>query len=387
MKIAIYSGEVPSTTFIERLIIGLSKAGLTIYLFGSVKKKIDYPPNVIVSVYQGRLSKFCQWLKWTFILNIFRKKDKQKLDKILRLQTSAGVRLAQLKAYPVLWYRPDVVHIQWAKSLEEWMWVQHFGIKLVLSLRGAHINYSPLANPKLTVSYRRNFPKVDAFHAVSEAIGKEAQKYGAAAEKIKIIYSGLDLSQFEPFGKTNYQPNKPFTILSVGRFHWIKGYHLALDAFSLLAQEGVPFKYNIIAGKANEELIFQINDLKLTDNVTILDSMTSENVYRHMQQADMLLIPSLKEGLANVALEAMALGLPVLSSNEGGMDEIIEHNKNGWLFKTLNTNDLAEKILQAIISTLEERQKIVVQARADIEQQHQVDRMISQMIELYDTCA
>ena len=74
-----------------------------------------------------------------------------------------------------------------------WLAILALGIKLVLSLRGAHINYSPIADLKLADMYRKNFPKVDAFHAVSKAIALEAQKYGAQKSNISVVYSGLDL--------------------------------------------------------------------------------------------------------------------------------------------------------------------------------------------------
>ena len=79
---------------------------------------------------------------------------------------------------PVVNNLPDIFHIQWAKSLEEWIFLKDiFDIKLVLSLRGSHITYSPLSNEKLAKNYVAYFPKVDCFHAVSLAIANEASKY------------------------------------------------------------------------------------------------------------------------------------------------------------------------------------------------------------------
>ena len=58
------------------------------------------------------------------------------------------------KYLPVILHLPEVFHIQWAKSTEEWLFLKKtFGVKLVLSLRGAHINYSPVADTLLAETY------------------------------------------------------------------------------------------------------------------------------------------------------------------------------------------------------------------------------------------
>ena len=360
---------------------------MTIYLFGHIKQRTTYPTKVTVTGYRGKFDKILLWLKWSVLLSLFRRKEKKKLDSILKHINKYGLRLAQLKAYPVLWYRPDVVHIQWAKSLEEFMWVQGFGMKVVLSLRGGHINYSPLANPVLAASYQKNFPKVDSFHAVSEAIGKEAQKYAALPQKIRTIYSGLDLEQFEAYRKKSYESKSSFTILSVGRFHWKKGYHLALDALFELKKKGFNFNYQLIAGLPTEEILFQVHDLGLEEKVQFMPRMRFEEVLNAMQQADVLLLPSMEEGIANVVLEAMAIGLPVLSSDCGGMAEVIRHQENGWLFKSLDTGDLTVKLEQVLQSSAQERKYLAELACKQVEKNHQADDMIQQMIELYQTCA
>ena len=59
----------------------------------------------------------------------------------------------------VLLHLPDIFHIQWAKDLDRWLFLKEkLSVKIVLSLRGAHINYSPLLNKSLADSYRANFP-------------------------------------------------------------------------------------------------------------------------------------------------------------------------------------------------------------------------------------
>ena len=100
-----------------------------------------------------------------------------------------------------------------------------FGVKIVVSLRGAHINYSPLADENLASQYCLLFPKIDRFHAVSKVIAREAGKYGASIQKTDVVHSAVNLEYLQLYVKTNWDAHNPFRFISVGRYHWKKGYH------------------------------------------------------------------------------------------------------------------------------------------------------------------
>lgn len=383
-KIAVYSGEIPSTTFIERLVDGISKRGVKVYLFGLQKKKKPYShPNICeVSHTENSFNKFFNLLKYSILLFFFRNKEKRKLDAFIKNHCT-NHRRARLKFYPVLYHRPDIFHIQWAKSITDWIWVKEFGIQLVLSLRGSHINYSPLANPQLAADYRRYFPQVDGFHAVSKAIAREAQKYGADPSKIKVIYSGLKSEKTDttPVQMTKH---KLFHLVSVGRSHWVKGYEYALQAMYLLKQQEIPFRYTIIGAEPNEELFFLSKQLQLTEHVQWLNYLPFEEVQQHLKTADVLLLSSVEEGIANVVLEAMQLGTLVLSTDCGGMREVIQDGKNGFIVPVRDPQKMAETIIKIISLSKEEKEKIIQKAKITIEQNHSDTKMVSDMMTLYN---
>jgi glycosyltransferase involved in cell wall biosynthesis len=381
LKIAIYSGEIPSTTFIERLIIGLSLTEHTVFLFGPKTIKVSYNNSIKVVAYaHNRFHKLLHLLKYTFLLSLFKPKDKRKLDQILRRQSKTHM-YDKVKSYPVLWHRPDIFHLQWAKGLEEWAWVQEFGITLVLSLRGAHINYSPIANLELAEMYQTYFPKVDAFHAVSKEMANEAQKYGAMNEKVKVIYSGLSPNVYK---KPKENQDELFKIISVGRPHWIKGYNYALDACKILKVNNFEFSYAIIGGSSDIEFLYQVHDLGLQDDVTLLHQKPYEEVQSMIHSADLLLLPSQKEGIANVVLEAMSLGTLVLSTDCGGIEEVITNGKNGFIVPIRDSKSMADKIME--ISNLSdiEKSRIKKEALKTIQHQHTEAQMVQDMLELYE---
>lgn len=379
-KIAIYSGEIPSTTFIERLITGVASAGYQVYVFGNLKKRTTYnEPNIHVIAYsQSKLQKAFQLLKYSMLLFLFKHKAKQKLDVFIK-NHSKNTTLSKLKYYPVLWYQPDIFHIQWAKSIGDWMWLQAFGTKIIVSLRGVHINYSPITIPEVAEMYRQNFPKVDAFHAVSKAIAVEAQKYHASADKIQVIYSGLPALELAP----SITESTTLKILSVGRSHWVKGYHYAIDACHILKNSGINFQYTIIGGKDSEELQFQIADLQLEKSLQLLGQLPFVEVQKLMQTADVLLLSSVEEGIANVVLEAMQLGTLVLSTDCGGLDEVIQDGVNGFLVPIRNPEAMAVAIQKIQGLSKEEKQKIIAAAKETIENRHTASKMVEGMLGLY----
>ena len=380
--IAIYSGEIPSTTFIERLVVGLANTNTSIYLFGTQKKKIKYPKNVSLFTYSDKFNKFLVLLKYSILLFIFKPKEKKQLDLIIASQEGAA-KIKKLKYYPVLYHKPDIFHLQWAKGIEDWLWVKEFGIQYVLSLRGTHISISPIADPLLKEKYETHFHKVDGFHAVSKAIVEEAKKYESNLKNTAVIYSGLDLEKLTFKTKTN--SDSTLKILSIGRSHWLKGYNYALDACVLLKEKNVDFQYTIIGIDNEEELIFQRNQLNLISEVIFQKSLPFPKVIEQIQEADILLLPSLEEGIANVVLEAMALGTLVISTDCGGMKEVVNDGKNGFIVPVRNSKALAEALLKASKLSLLEYNEMTKKARVVIEQQHSNEKMICDFNSFYNS--
>ena len=381
LKIAIYSGDIPSTTFIERLINGLATSQHQILIFGFLKCKVGYNTSVNVIGYRNnKISKVLMLIKYSLLLFFFKNKDKNKLDRILR-NNGQNLLRDKLKSYPVLWHKPDIFHIQWAKGLSEWVWLKEFGVKLVLSLRGAHINYSPIANTQLASMYRENFPKVDGFHAVSHAIALEAKKYGASNNKIKVVYSGLNIDVGH---KIERPKTKTFNIISVGRPHWKKGYVYALDMCKILNEKNLNYKYTIIGAAGDIELVYQVKDLNLTRQVTLLGNVPFKQVVEYIKDSDLMLLPSVEEGIANVVLEAMALKTLVLSTDCGGMKELVVDNDNGFIVPIRNAKLMANKVLEAASLSSEKHKALLDNAFKTVKTKHNEHKMIKDMIELYD---
>ena len=378
-KIAIYSGVIPSTTFIERLIEGIA-INNKLLLFGYLESNKKYSKNVVVCSYRNKFQKLFVVLKYTILLFLFKNNEKKKLDKIINKNQKKS-SLQKLKFYPVLYHKPDIFHLQWAKGIEEWIWVEEFGIKIILSLRGTHLTISPKANENLLQKYQENFPKIDGFHAVSQSIKTEVLQYKIHPEKIKVIYSGLD---FNKLNFNNKAKNNKLKIISIGRSHWVKGYNYALDACKILQDEKIDFQYTIIGIGENEELIFQRNQLQLDEKVVFENQFSFDKIIQIIHQSDIVLLSSIEEGIANVVIEAMALGTIVISTNCGGMSEIVTDNENGFLVPIRDAEAIANKIKFVNNLSNETLHTIKTNAKKTVELKNNIKNSIQETIELYN---
>jgi len=382
MRLAIFDGTFKTTAFINRLIQGLVDNGVDVYVLGfneDLKQPLEKVKYVGLGSSQSRIKFLRTSLKWGIsskalfrTIRLLLKGDKSWLKKI-----NLNVALNKIQ--------PDIVHLQWVSNIslfEEQLNKKQF--KFVLSQRGYQTNVRPFVNSENFNYLQHWFPKFDGFHSVSKAISRVGDEIYSDPNKVdKVVYTGLDLDKFE------FQPevvnNKVLQLISVGRPHWIKGYDYALKACALLDQRGIDFNYTIIGAKGDEELLFLIDNLGLTGKVLLTSKLPQDKVFEMMKVSDIFLLPSLEEGIANVAVEAMALGTPVISTDCGGMSELITHGKEGWIVPVRDAEAMAEQIINFTNLELDEIRRIKMASRQKVEQQHNEDRMIKGMIELYNS--
>ncbi len=390
LKIGIHTNKLPTTVFIDRLINGLSKNNFNVYVFGT---KTNSFTRILNARYIGfwlysklNYSKTFFYIKYSVLLFLFKNADKKKIDKYLKKHSTKIIH-NRTKFYPIIWHRPDVLHVQWVKGIEEFGWLKEFNIKWVVSLRGTQINISPLVYKEIAENYRNWFPKIDGFHAVCNNIRESAELYNMPIGKCHVIYSGVDLNEFQ-FREPRSWPrltNQKLKIVSIGRNNWIKGYSYAIDAMKALKDMGVCFEYQIIGTTKGDELLYKIHQLNLENEIKLFDWKTIDEIKEILKDSHVLLISSLKEGIANIAIEAMAIGALVISTNSGGMDELIDNNKNGILVEVGDYRGMANEINSIKNLPLDEVQIALKNARRTIEQNFEEKNMISKFLTFYNS--
>lgn len=381
MNITVLAGSVPSATFVDAQVNAMAEDGFAMTIIGKKTGVYHYHKNVRVIVIPDGLPS-----RVFFIAGLLLSAGFRHIFKIIKNSKGiAGLYNDLLFYLPIIQSKPDRIHVQWAAFIHNRdLLFELYPQKILVSLRGAHINYTPITTPEIKESYLRLFPKVHRFHAVCSAVAKEAEQYGASSEKTEVVYSfvGDALLQKEIVAKVKGEELK---IISVGRFFWKKGYEYALDALALLKENGIQFAYTLIAeGKTPASIVYQLHQLGIKDKVQIINGLPHNEVMNEIEKCDLLLLPSVEEGIANVALEAMATGIPVISSDVGGMKEIIDNGKSGYLVAPRDIKVLAETLEQ--FAALDEQQRFIIATRAKeaVSRQHYKQNFTSAFRKFYN---
>jgi colanic acid/amylovoran biosynthesis glycosyltransferase len=229
------------------------------------------------------------------------------------------------------------------------------------------------------------FPQLDGTHGVCDDVLREAEHYGLNRKKSKVIYSGLRLTDFEFLLPSQKVKSEKLKLISVGRQSWMKGYHYALDALAMVQAAGIDFEYTLVGGGDSEELLFQVADLGLTEKVKLKGWLSIGEVKKAIQTSDVLLLPSVSEGIANTAIEAMALGTLVIASACGGMAELITDQQNGFLVPARNREKWVETLLLFAGLSAGRKDEIAANARHTVEERFNEDSMVNAFEELYQS--
>ncbi|WP_367395627.1 glycosyltransferase [Pantoea sp. Ep11b] len=174
---------------------------------------------------------------------------------------------------------------------------------------------------------------------------------GCPPEKIHVTRMGIEPEKF------NFQPRqafqKPLRIVSVARLTEKKGLDVAVKASAILKQRGGQFQYTIIGNGDQDEMMRDfIAREGMEDCVSMPGFKPQEEIRRALSEADIFLLPSKTaadgdmEGIPVALMEAMAVGLPVVSTFHSGIPELIENNVSGWLVDEDDPEALAETLLR-----------------------------------------
>ncbi len=383
-KIIIFDGSFKTTTFINRLVNGLVNE-YDVYIMG-FNEQLNYKVPKVHYVPLGSNQNYFR-LAYVSLKYAFKTKELKRINKAFRQLVQRDRKGLQEQNLAVVLsnIQPDLIHLQWLSNIQ--LFEKHIAAntyKFILSQRGFHVNIRPFVSSENFKYLQEWYPKIDGFHSVSNAIKLVSEKIHASANKIDhVVYTGID---FEKLPSNKSLPTtKTLEIISVGRAHWIKGYNNALQSCQLLKEQNIDFKYTIIGAAGDEELQFLRHDYGLQNEVELLGRMPQKDVFECMQNAHVLVVSSIAEGVPNVVVEAMGLGVPVISTACGGVEELIENNTNGWLVPTRNPKALAEALIkfnQLPKTTIEE---IRTTARKKVEAQHSETKMIADMENLYKT--
>lgn len=290
---------------------------------------------------------------------------------------------------PLLRLKPTVVHFEWLAAAADWLpYWDLWQCPVVVSCRGRDVSVIP--NLPGREGYREaismTLERAAAVHCVSEAMRDDAEALGLDPAKAWVIRPAVDPVRFQP-GEYRGDCGGPFRIVSVGSLNWWKGYEYSLAAVARLRNSGAAVEYEILGdGPKNERqrIQFAIEDLGISDCVAIRGAVRHEQVLAVLQRSDCLVLPSLTEGISNAVLEAMACGLPVVTTNCGGMREAVTDGVDGIVVKTRDAAGMAAA-LERLASDSKLRRRLGEAARATVSKRFSLIRQTDVFLRLYDS--
>ena len=181
---------------------------------------------------------------------------------------------------------------------------------------------------------------------VCQALKTEMVALGAGADQIYPIRNGVDLQLFQPIARDEQRRSlgiDQYTLLSVGVLQQRKGHDLVIGALPML-----PDVRLFIAGSGPElgNLERLARRIDVNDRVTFLGAVSQTDLRKYYGAADALVLASSREGWANVLLESMACGTPVIASNVWGTPEVIQSPAAGLLLKKRTSASIADAVIE-----------------------------------------
>lgn len=260
---------------------------------------------------------------------------------VLRKLQRDGVEFDLIDAH---YYYPDGVA---AALLAKWL-----GKPLVITARGTDLNLIPrYAVPRRLIRWAST--QAQASIGVCKALMDVLRDMGTPADRLHVMRNGVDLGRFQPQPREASRQRlgligEPL-LLSVGHLIERKGHHLLLQAMPEILKFHPKACLLVVGdGDMRGSLVRLARDLDVERHVVFSGSIAQTDLKHWYSAADLFVLASSREGWANVLLEAMACGTPVLATRIWGTPEVVADDRVGQLIDERSVDAIARGILQML---------------------------------------
>ena len=208
---------------------------------------------------------------------------------------------------------------------------KQLGVPMTLTLRGTEVRHA--RDPRLRHRLIKALNVASRIFTVSASLRRLALELGIPGERVLVVGNGVDSARFIPMPKAEARrllglPEGARILITVGGLVERKGFHRVIGCLPELRTRHPDLHYLAVGsagpeGDFTEQLKAQVSRLGLREQVHFLGSLPPEGVRQALSAADAFVLSSRNEGWANVLLEAMACGLPVVASDVGGNAEVV----------------------------------------------------------------
>ncbi|MGE3811549.1 MAG: glycosyltransferase family 4 protein [Candidatus Nanopelagicales bacterium] len=292
-------------------------------------------------------------------------------------------------------WRPEVVHAHdWLVGHAAANLRQAFEVPVVATMHateaGRHQGWLPTQLSKAihTLEWWLTF-EARRVIACSQHMRWEVERlFELPPDKVDVVLNGIDLAEWTTTpeqvaaARAAHADDGPLVLFS-GRLEWEKGVHTLLDAMPRLRRR-FPGLRLVVVGKGSqaEVLSAQAKRLRISRSVDFAGWLTEEELRAVSAAADVAVVPSVYEPFGLVALEAAALGTPLVVADTGGLAETVQHGETGLVFPPLDAAALADAVTEVLRSDVLAR-RVVRQARDVLARDHDWPTLAASTVETY----
>ena len=246
--------------------------------------------------------------------------------------------LMALGALPRMWQlrsagRLDVIdaHFAYPDGYAASLLGRWLRVPVTITMRGTEVRHAQ--DPALAPLLRRALQRATQVFAVSESLRRVAVSLGIATERVRVVGNGVDLHKFNPLPRDEarralHLAAEAPVLVTVGALVERKGFHRVIELLPELRRRFPGLTYLVVGGSSPEgdmsvQLLGQVQALGLEDAVRFLGPLPPEQLRVPLSAADVFVLATRNEGWANVLLEAMACGVPVVATDVGGNAEVV----------------------------------------------------------------
>lgn len=201
--------------------------------------------------------------------------------------------------------------------------------------------------------------------------------------------NGIDLERFKDLSKENIRKRLKIEedekiIIFVGTLRPVKGIKYLIKAMKIIRQKNEDARLMLIGdGEERAYLENLVKELNLKNYVKFIEKVKNENVPEYMVTSDVFVLPSLSESFGIVNLEAMASGLPIVTTKVGGLPEVVKDGETGFLVEPKNPEQIAEKAL-LILEDDELRKRISRNNKEEV-RKYSWESVVERLEEIYQS--
>lgn len=251
-------------------------------------------------------------------------------------------------------YKLDVLHVHYAiphayagfmakQILKE----KGLNVPLITTLHGTDITLvgkNPSYKPAVTFSINNS----DIVTSVSESLKQDTLALFDIKREIEVVHNFVDLSLYKPEEncKNSFSPNNEKIVTHISNFRKVKRINDVVSIFNIIQKEVPAVLLMIGEGPEKEKARQMAKEMGIEEKVKFLGKTTE--VERVLCMSDLFLLPSEKESFGLAALEAMAAGVPVISSNTGGLPEVNIDGETGYTADVGDVITMGSKAVQLL---------------------------------------